>query len=297
MEKRKLINRKFCLYKHTSPSNKVYIGITCNSPNRRWRNGYGYKNCTIFYNAIRKYGWDNFKHEILFSNLSLEVVANLEKAYIQYYKELNRSYNHSDGGTTNAGYTASTKQREHARNIWKGKHLPEDVKRKGALKRTGIKQSEETKIKRSLSMQNSLAKSLLKVDFNGTIVKKYNSLREAALDNNALNKQIAQCCNLGQLSFKGFYYMYEEEYKSFGISKRLFKPKLKSVLVFEEDNLIAEYVNAIEAGKALNMKAASIKRACTNFSRNNRLNKYRFLYKDNGTISRQKMEETELHDK
>lgn len=280
MEEARLKNRKFYVYKHTSPSNKVYIGITCSSPNRRWRNGYGYKNCKIFYNAILKYGWDNFNHEILFTNLSLELAAKLEKAYIKYFKEDNRSYNHSDGGTTNAGYIASDKQREHARNIWKGKKLPKEVARKGALKRIGIKQTEETKSKRSKTMQELLSKPLLKVDFNGNIIKRYCNLKEAADDNNANNKQISQCCKLGQLSFRGFYYMYEDEYNNFGISKRLFKPKLKPVLVFENGILIKEYKNAIEAGQALNLNSKSIKRACTAFNRNNKLNKYRFLYKE-----------------
>ena len=30
---------KYCVYKHTSPSGKVYIGITRNDPIKRWQNG------------------------------------------------------------------------------------------------------------------------------------------------------------------------------------------------------------------------------------------------------------------
>ena len=30
------------VYKHTSPSNKVYIGITSREPKLRWDNGNGY---------------------------------------------------------------------------------------------------------------------------------------------------------------------------------------------------------------------------------------------------------------
>ncbi len=55
------MERKFCVYKHTSPSGKVYIGITCKVPEIRWgTNGYYYRKQTVFYNAIKQYGWENF---------------------------------------------------------------------------------------------------------------------------------------------------------------------------------------------------------------------------------------------
>ena len=42
-------NRKWIVYEHISPSNKVYIGITCNKDvNKRWQYGHGYKNCKVF---------------------------------------------------------------------------------------------------------------------------------------------------------------------------------------------------------------------------------------------------------
>lgn len=43
------------VYKHISPSNKVYIGITHLLPSQRWCRGNGYKNNPMFYNAILKY--------------------------------------------------------------------------------------------------------------------------------------------------------------------------------------------------------------------------------------------------
>ena len=61
--------RNYCVYKHTSPSNKVYIGITSQEPERRWQNGYGYATQQLFWRAIQKYGWDNFKHEIIAEKL------------------------------------------------------------------------------------------------------------------------------------------------------------------------------------------------------------------------------------
>ena len=48
----------FYVYIHTNKiNNKKYIGITCQNPSKRWRNGNGYKN-GYFAKAIKKYGWD-----------------------------------------------------------------------------------------------------------------------------------------------------------------------------------------------------------------------------------------------
>ena len=69
---------RYFVYKHTSPSNKVYIGITQLNPEYRWNNGKGYIKNQYFYRAIQKYGWDNFKHEILFSGLTKQEACNKE---------------------------------------------------------------------------------------------------------------------------------------------------------------------------------------------------------------------------
>ena len=55
----------YTVYKHISPNGKQYVGITKQDVVKRWANGEGYKNCTYFYNAIQKYGWENFQHIIL----------------------------------------------------------------------------------------------------------------------------------------------------------------------------------------------------------------------------------------
>lgn len=92
-------DKKFTLYKHTNKINgKVYIGITCQSPIKRWGlNGSGYKTQMFFRRAIEKYGWDNFTHEILYSGLDNEDAVILEAELIAYYKSLRLSYNMSDG--------------------------------------------------------------------------------------------------------------------------------------------------------------------------------------------------------
>lgn len=101
------MNNTFCVYKHTNIINgKVYIGQTKNgtNPYKRWgHNGWGYVNCsakTIFSKAINKYGWENFKHEILYNNLTQEEANYYEELEIKNHKstELKYGYNQIDGG-------------------------------------------------------------------------------------------------------------------------------------------------------------------------------------------------------
>lgn len=50
-------DKRYYLYRHTTPSGKVYIGITCQKPENRWNNGRGYFNAVKnssqkFYNKV-----------------------------------------------------------------------------------------------------------------------------------------------------------------------------------------------------------------------------------------------------
>ena len=94
----------FTIYLHKNKiNNKVYIGQTIqDNLNDRWKNGLGYKSCTYFYNAIKKYGWDNFEHIILEQNenWSQEDLDNKEVYYINLYQSNNPKYgyNITEGG-------------------------------------------------------------------------------------------------------------------------------------------------------------------------------------------------------
>lgn len=116
------------VYKHTSPSDKVYIGMTSREPKLRWNNGNGYL-CKIkgkyiqplFANAIVKYGWSNIKHEILFTNLTKSQACEKEVELIRHYKNLGISYNITDGGEGNLGYKATTESKNKISKALKGR--------------------------------------------------------------------------------------------------------------------------------------------------------------------------------
>lgn len=118
--------KKWCVYKHTNKVNgKVYIGQTSMNPERRWKRGEGYSPCIHFYNAIQKYGWDNFEHEILFSGLTLEEANKIEEEMISQYDSMNpdKGYNLRSGGN-NSKFSEESKQkmRENHADFSNGKH-------------------------------------------------------------------------------------------------------------------------------------------------------------------------------
>ena len=88
------------VYVHINKKNfKCYVGVTSKSPEKRWLNGIGYKN-QLFYNAIKKYGWDGFYHEIVASGITKEEAENFEKILIDKLDSLinKNGYNVAVGG-------------------------------------------------------------------------------------------------------------------------------------------------------------------------------------------------------
>lgn len=93
----------YTVYMHINQINKKsYIGLTKQNPKHRWgNNGINYKKgCNRFWNAIQKYGWDNFDHAICKSGLTKNDACELEKKLILEYRtqEHDYGYNITEGG-------------------------------------------------------------------------------------------------------------------------------------------------------------------------------------------------------
>ena len=122
----------YLIYKHTSPSGKSYIGQTNDIDRRNRDHNRSYSGCTAFCNAIQKYGWNSFTHEILIDNLTLEQANILEEHFIAQYNTLSpNGYNLTTGGNNRL--------------------LSEETKQKIRQARLGIKRSEETKRRMSIA--------------------------------------------------------------------------------------------------------------------------------------------------
>lgn len=93
----------YCVYLHINKiDGKKYVGQTCQIPEKRWREGKGYKGCVHFLNAIIKYGWDNFEHEIVYNNLTKEEADYFEDLMINSLNTTNYNYGYNikNGGST-----------------------------------------------------------------------------------------------------------------------------------------------------------------------------------------------------
>ena len=133
--------RNYTVYKHTSPNGKVYIGITSQGVEQRWGyNGYGYYG-QPFFSAILKYGWDNIKHEILYTNLTKE---EAEEKEIELIKQYNSNKSHCGYNADNGGFSVGRCGEQTKRKISEAT--------KGRIPwNKGIPRTEEEKRKMSLS--------------------------------------------------------------------------------------------------------------------------------------------------
>lgn len=96
------------VYKHTNLENSlVYYGIA-DDYLARWNDGFGYQGNKQFWNDIVKYGWKNFKHEIIFENLSREDAKFYEGLLIQE----TQSYLPENGYNQNLGERMEYKEIE-----------------------------------------------------------------------------------------------------------------------------------------------------------------------------------------
>lgn len=183
------------IYKHTCPNGKVYIGITSyDNVNLRWANGKGYKHNAHFSNAVKKYGWSNIEHEILFDGLTKKEACQKEIELIAFYKsnDTKYGYNQSTGGECSTiGVHWSKEQRMRMSEAHKGK-----------------KHSEETKQKLKGSAKNR-RKPVLQFDKDGNFIREYAGVKEAC-------EKTGIClihCLRGKCKTSGGYiWKYKEEY-------------------------------------------------------------------------------------
>ena len=165
----------YCIYLHINKINhKVYVGQTCQQPEKRWKNGAGYSEKTQpkMYNAIKKYGWENFDHIIVKTGLTLAEANKLEQELIKKYDSFRNGYNMSLGGDGNPGHKVSNKARLQMKtthkvphNKAKGKKFSEEHKEKLRQAKLGKKRGtlgQETKDKISRALLGKQKSDLAK---------------------------------------------------------------------------------------------------------------------------------------
>lgn len=185
----------YVVYKHICPNDKIYIGITGNGTKKRWSNGLSaYSNNQHFCNAIKKYGWDNVKHEILFEGLTKDEACQKEIELIAKYQSNNPNfgYNLSSGGeckTQGCCWTEQHKQKTRAALI--GHAVSESTRKK--IKQARANQQNVTPPPSFFGKHNNRAKSVIARLENGeTIV--FETVKEASQYFGVCHQSISDCC-------------------------------------------------------------------------------------------------------
>lgn len=223
------------VYRHMSPSGKIYIGITSNVK-RRWANKGRYY-CTynsIFKNAIQKYGWDNIIHEVLVSNVGFKTACNIEKDLIAFNKANNISYNITGGGEGTLGRACSehtkmkmrlsnggvcrkaiehsiiSPNRKHSENlklawkVWKGSHHSSETILKMKQKAKG---RDMTKAIKAMVKVRSIPITQFK---NGVLIAEFDSIAQASSTLNINKSNISRSIKTG-IKAGGFNFKIKED--------------------------------------------------------------------------------------
>lgn len=235
--------KTYLIYKHTNKINgKCYIGQTCQVPEKRWgKNGNGYRNKhKKFWNAIKKYGWDNFTHDILYYNLSAEDANKLERQLIEKYNSIKNGYNISEGGSNNPSHRHAVYQLDIHKNIIATYDCIADAERafgvnyshiseccKGSLRKSldsywcYSEDYEAYKIKPKSNLVRTVASgnTVFQLDKDKNIIGEYPSYlaatRSITRSNTKSNTAIKECCLGKRISSYGYYWCLASDYETF----------------------------------------------------------------------------------
>lgn len=218
---------QYSVYKHVNKVNgKQYIGITKLSPEMRWGvEGINYRNkCPHFWNAIQKYGWDNFEHIVVVSGLTKQEACEMEISMIKELRTQDKrfGYNILEGGTAPSipdevrakmsksmagnknglGHPCSAEKKKKISDAQKGRRLTEEHKRKLSVAKSGKSHpplSEEVRKKISDS-HDKVPVYCAETDLV------YPSVHECARQLGLWTTLISKCCS-GRLRSTGGYHL------------------------------------------------------------------------------------------
>ena len=218
----------YTVYQHKNKINgKVYIGITGRTPEDRWgANGCNYKSSPYFYSAIKKYGWDNFEHNILFENLTKEQACAKEQELIKQFNSTNREfgYNVTSGGeifTLNEdakkkksismlgnknglGHPCSEEKKEKISKAQKGRQLTKQHKEKLSIAATRRKVPCSEDKKKKLSQNYPYKKKVYCKELD----KIFDSVQQCSKELGIPATNITKLCNGRGKTLKGYHLEY-----------------------------------------------------------------------------------------
>lgn len=221
----------YTVYQHKNKiNNKVYIGITSRTPTERWgKNGNNYKSSPHFYAAIRKYGWDNFEHNILFTDLTKEQACLKEQELIKSFNSMNRNYGYNStsggeifelneeakkkksismiGNKNNLGHVCSEEKKKKISEAQKGRIFSEEHKKKlsEAASKRHVSCSENKKEKLSKNYPNK--RKVYCEELN----KVFDSVQQCSRELGIPATNISKLCGGRGKTLKGYHLKYYDD--------------------------------------------------------------------------------------
>lgn len=237
-------DRRYIVYLHINKINrKVYVGITHHTnPELRWKSGY--KGNPHFDSSIKKYGWNNFEHVILFKGLPKDIACREEILLIKRFRRKGLCYNIANGGEGSVAMSESTKEKlrqyrgpkasqygvkqderrvklmsEVMKNEWvinKNKRMA-NFSLKPYQFKAGVEHplyGKPLPDNIRLAVKLSLSKPVFMLDKNTLeILNEFDSATDAERFLNKKSHHISCCCNNNRKSAYGYKWIYKEDYK------------------------------------------------------------------------------------
>lgn len=278
------------IYKITNIiNNKIYIGQTRNNIEQRLRQHIeaSYSNSSkkdyyfLLHKAIRKYGKENFKIEIIEEVSAEENLSEREQYWINYYNSCILEEDSHGYNMTYGGEGTSYINKEEIIAMW--------LNGLGSLEISKQTGHTSQAIKSILLTYNNYNKE---IDFarntgvpvycyssQGELLAKYPSITFAAkqvgIDPSIINK----CCNKIKKSGAGYFWSYSDKEAFKEATLKTWK-RLQVVQLSLDGEVIAEYESMAAAGRAMNKKQTKYIKECCDGKRKEM---YGFLwkYKDN----------------
>ena len=194
------MENNYTVYIHIFPNNKVYIGITRRKPIYRWNNGKAYYHNIFMRRAIKKYGWENVKHEILYEHLTKEEAEQKEIELIKFYNSTNDNfgYNIEKGGNHIGKISDKTKAKLSKAHL--GKVVTKKTREKISKTLKGTRHG----------FSITGAKPVNMYDLNGTFIESYCSLKECERKTGIAMQHISLCCHNKRAKTHGYIFKFKK---------------------------------------------------------------------------------------
>lgn len=209
------MSKSWCVYKHQSPSGKVYIGITSQKAENRWGHGSNYRHNKYFYAAIQKYGWENFTHEVLFENLDKRTAELKEVELIALYKSSVQKYGYNLTTGGESGKQLSMETRQKLSEAHRGKKMgPCSEERKRRISQANMgKKKPHIGVPRSAEciakIMAVVQKPVLQYTKSGKFVAEYESGAKASRETGISAAHISKVCKSIRKSAGGYVWKFK----------------------------------------------------------------------------------------